>query len=62
MADVVGQDDEVLADVERLPRHEELAGEAAAGELRARAAGAVHDQHGVAHDTLRVLLRRAEVR
>ena len=31
-----------------------------ADELRARAAGAVHDQHGVAHDALRVLPRRAE--
>ena len=29
-------------------------------ELPAGAAGAVHDQHGVAHDALRVLLRRAE--
>src|SRR5216117_1970926 len=41
------------------PGAEELAGKSAAGELRARSTGSVHDQDGVAHDPLRVLPRRA---
>ena len=59
VADVVGQHDEVARDVEQLAGPEQLAGKAGADELRARSARAVHDQHGVAHDTLRVLPRRA---
>ena len=45
--------------VEQLARAEQLAGELRADELRAAAARAVHDQHGVAHDALRVLAERA---
>ena len=59
VTDVVRRDDVELRGVERLPRPEQLAGERAAGELRAGAARPVHHQDGVADDALRVLLRRA---
>ena len=56
VADVVGQDDEELRGVERLARPEQLAGELARPtNCAAGAAGAVHDQHRVAHHALRVL-------
>ena len=49
-----------LRGVEQLAGAEQLAGEAVGEELRAAAGGAVHDQHGVAHDAGGVLARRAE--
>ena len=47
MADGVGQDDEVLAGVERLPFAEQLAAESRAEERAAASAGSVHDDHRV---------------
>ena len=58
VADAVGQHDEVARGVERLARAKQLAGELGPDELRAAAAGAVPDEHGVAHDSLGILFRR----
>ena len=52
VADAVGQHDEVLRRVERLARAEQLARELRPQELRAAAAGAVADEHRIAHDAL----------
>jgi hypothetical protein len=60
MADAVGQHDEIFRRVEQLACAEQLAGEFRAQELRAGAARTVADPHGIAHDTVRVLLRLAE--
>ena len=46
--------------VERLAGAKQLARELGPDELRAAAAGAVADEHGVADDALRILLRLAE--
>ena len=50
MTDVVGKDDEVARGVEQRCPAEQFAGKLGPDELRAASAGAVHDQHGVAHD------------
>ena len=55
MTDAVGENDEELRRVERLPRPEKLAGKLRPDELRAAAGGAVHDQNGVARHALGVL-------
>ena len=49
-----------LRGIERLPGAKQLAGEFRTDELRAAAAGAVTDEHRVAHDALLVLLRSAD--
>ncbi len=60
VAHVVGDDDEVLARVERLPGAEELTGIRSAHEAGARAGGAVQDEHGIPHDALGVPLGLAQ--
>ncbi len=58
--DAVGQHDEVASGVERLSGAKQLTRELGPDELRAAAAGAVTDEHGIAHDALGVLLRCAQ--
>ena len=60
MADIVGQDDEHLGDVERLAGAIKLICELRAEELLARAAGAVEDHHRIVDFALRIAMRRAE--
>ena len=55
VTDVIRQDDEVARRVEQLTRPKQLARESSADELRPAPAGAVHDQYGVPHHTLRIL-------
>ena len=57
VSDAVGQHDEVASRVEGLARAKQLARELRPHELRATAAGAVTDDHRIAHDSLGVLLR-----
>src|SRR2546423_9635557 len=47
VADAVGEDDEILGDVEKLARAEEFSGKLRGKELVAGASGAVKDQDGV---------------
>jgi hypothetical protein len=58
--DPIGQHDEILVGVERLPRAKQLAGELRPQELRAGTARAMADPHRVANHALRVLARLAE--
>src|SRR5439155_15690569 len=60
VADAVGQDDEVARGVEELTGAEELAAKGPRQKARARAAGAVKNEHGVADDARRVAPRRAD--
>src|SRR6185437_2528278 len=62
VADLVGQDNVVARDVERLARAVEGAGENRAQELMPGAAGAVDDEHGVVHHSGCVLAGRAQGR
>jgi hypothetical protein len=62
VADAVGHHDEVLVRVQDLPGAEQFAGEFGADELRTTAARAVSDEHGVAHDALRILCGLPSVR
>ena len=58
--DAIGQHDEVARRIEGLPGAEELACEFRTHETAARAAGPVHDEHGVAHDAVGIGLRMPE--
>ncbi len=60
MPDVVGEDDEVLLRIERLPFAEQPSRVVGAEKPSAAAAGAVQDQHAVAHDAVGVLPRRPD--
>ena len=60
VADVVGEDEEVVRGVEQLTGAEQLFRELRREELRAGAAGAVQDEDGVRGTALRILLQRAE--
>ena len=60
VADAIGQYDKKPRRIERLPRPEELAGELVTHEVAAVAAGAVQDEHDVAHHALRVRTRMAK--
>lgn len=59
VADVVGQDDEVLLGIERLAFPEQPPAIRGAQEPNARSAGAVQDQDAVTHHAVGVLPRRA---
>ena len=60
VADAIGQYDKKPRRIERLPRPEELAGELVAHEVAAVAAGAMHDEHRIAHHALRIRTRMAK--
>ncbi len=63
VADAVGQDDVVLADVEKATRHEQHAGELWPDELMPVAAGAVHHDHRIGDAAVAILaMRRAQGR
>ena len=60
MSDIVGQDDPVARDVERLAGTEQFVGELRRQKLASRAAGAVQDHHRVVDLAARVAVRLAE--
>ncbi len=61
MADRIGQDDEIARSVERLAGAEQFVGEEGPRrELRAAAAGAVQDHHGIVDKALGVAVRGAD--
>ena len=60
VADVIGEDQEVARDVERLAGAEEHVGEDAVEERMRVAAGAVQEEHGVVDLACAVVVRRAE--
>ena len=62
VADVVGQDDEIALGIEQLALAEQPAGIAVAQKPSPGAAGAVQDQHAVAHDAVGILPRLPTVR
>ena len=59
VAEVVGQDDEVLLGIEQLTFAEQLAGESGHIELFSTAGGAMHDEHCITDHALFVALRLA---
>lgn len=60
VADIVGQDDEIAAHVERLAGAIKFVGKLRLQELRARSAGAVQDHHRIVDPPLGVAMRRAD--
>src|SRR5467141_3111737 len=60
MTDPVGKHDEISRRIQQAARPKKFSGKLLPDELSSGPAGAVQYQHGVAHDSLRVLLRLAE--
>ncbi len=60
MTDAVGKNDEITLRVEELPRSKQFSGKDGLQELAARAAGAMENQNGIRHASLRISCRLAE--